>query len=74
MVTGVCVSLHSKMFCVDVFAFVITGWQRPLGCLISIGHSPQKNSVISGSFAEINLQLKASYGSSPPCTKLEVLW
>jgi len=28
----------------------------------------QKSPIFSGSFAEIHLQLKASYGSSPPCT------
>jgi len=32
-----------------------------------IGHFPQKNPILSGSFAKIDLQLKASYGSSPPC-------
>jgi len=30
------------------------------------GHFPQKSPEISGSFAEIDLQLKASYGVSPP--------
>jgi len=46
----------------------LTEWQRCIGCLILVGHFRQNNPIISDSFAEWDLKLKASYASSPPRT------
>jgi len=40
--------------------------------IVPVGHFPQKRPIISGSFAERDVQVKAYYASSPPCS--QVLW
>jgi len=46
-----------------------TGWRQITRYFIFIGHFPQRSPVVSGSFAKNDLQLKASYDSTPPCIK-----
>jgi len=46
-----------------------TEWCRVRGCLIFLGHFPQKSRILSGSVAKIDLQLKACYESLPSCTR-----
>jgi len=48
-------------------------WRKPIGYLIFICQFPQKNPIISGSFAKHDLQLQVFYGSAPPCTEREML-
>jgi len=65
-----------------------TGWRRYIGCLIFIGHFPQKSPKssgsfvkisgsfveISGSFAERDVQLEAPYASSHSCMTHMYKW
>ena len=47
-----------------------TGWCRNVGCLIITGHVLQKSPKLSDSFAERDLQLKASYAFPPVCNTM----
>jgi len=49
-------------------------WCDHIGCSIFISHFLQKCPIIRGSFAETDLQIKASYASSPFCTHRVVKW
>ena len=62
----ICGIPHSYVKC--LMHMCDTGRRRVIGCLIFIGHFPQKSPISSWSFVKNDQQLKASYGSPPPCT------
>jgi len=60
-----------------IYTLIIhTRWRisTTLGCLICVGNFPQKSPIISGSFAENDLQFKAPYGSLLPCIRVYILY
>ena len=60
--------LRMSVSCVSDSISTPTWWRRRIGYLVSIGHFPQKSRIISVSFAERDLQTKASSAFSPTST------
>ena len=65
----VCVCVH--MYTCRFLTLYHTSMRRHKRRLIFINSFSQKSPIIRASFAEADLQLKAIYVSSPPCTGVE---
>jgi len=53
-----CSMLQHFEVCCSVLQCRATGWRKPIGCLIIIGHFPQKSPIISSSYSKKDLQLR----------------
>ena len=68
---AVCCSEEAVAVAASIFfERTLTKWRRGIECLIFIGQFLQKSPIICCALAKNDLQLRASYGSSPPCSSL----
>ena len=64
------VYIHVPILCIYIHLSNRSPWpNKKWDALFLTGHFPQKSPVIRVSFAERDLQLKASYASSPPSSE-----
>ena len=52
----------------------VTGWRRPIGCLIFIGHFPPKSTILRGSFAKNDPNLRYPLSIRHAVRLLIVYW
>jgi len=70
VLVGMCncsTGIYHIVCCITTSRQYATGWRRTMGCRIFIGHFSQMSPITNGSLAKNDLQLQASFGSSPPC-------